>query len=603
MHGFLMGFEREGAADHPMSAGGMYDPPMVRPLSPPVLAFVVGCAETPESPAPREGAESVDYGPVQTCADPVVGLDGFVESAAARGIDLEIVGNPDPSSCNYIPGSVVAHDLDLDGDVDLLFGDELEFPALYANDGTGAFTRVPVELGAMEDGRRFYGLAVADIDGDRLPEVFRAGDGFVVMSRNLGGMSFGAWELVYDTPGFPRVCHAGIAFGDIDEDGDLDMVLPGLDVVPEAGAVVTVDSAGWIPGLDVLLENTGEAWVVDRYLSPWGDAQPGFSLVQQFTDKDNDGDLDLMSCTDRPLGGSLPPMAFWENVGRGGGGLPELVDVAPEEGANVLASAMGLGVNDLNQDGYLDYCMSDVAPALTCLLSLDGGGYYDAARAIGFVPDVATHPTLPADWYEREPMSAETFWVSWGLAMVDLDNDRWLERGVAAGPPPDGGSVALSNIHDWQPDWLWMGSRAGGFEAQDPASHAFNSTDAHYGLVHADLDGDGYRELIVGPFEGRPKIYDNPCGANSWLEIEVVGPASNRGAYGTQVWVNRGNWVDRQQVESLVAVGQGPGTLHFGLGDLQSVERVVVKWLDAEPTVLEDVAVNRKLTIWHPDAR
>jgi len=53
----------------------------------------------------------------------------------------------------------------------------------------------------------------------------------------------------------------------------------------------------------------------------------------------------------------------------------------------------------------------------------------------------------------------------------------------------------------------------------------------------------------------------------------------------------------------MVAVGQGPGTLHFGLGDLQTVPRLVVHWLDAEPTVLEGVPVNRKLTIWHPDAR
>ena len=325
--------------------------------------------------------------------------------------------------------------------------------------------------------------------------------------------------------------------------------------------------------------------------------------MQQFTDKDNDGDLDLMSGTDRPLGGTLPPLAFWTNVGGGSGGLPDLVDVAPEQGADVLASAMGLGINDFNQDGYLDYCMSDVAPSLTCLMSLDDEGYYDAAVAYGFTPDITSHPSLPEDWWDRQPNSGETLWVSWGIALVDIDNDRWLDMAVAAGPPPDGGSVSLSNVHDWQPDWLWMGARPGAFVAQDPSTHAFSSTDSHYGLVHADLDGDGYRELIVGPYEGRPKIYDNPCGANNWLEVDIVGPADNKGAYGTQVWLNRGNWVDRQQIESTVAVGQGPGTLHFGLGDLQTVPRLTVRWLDAEPTVLEDVAVNRKLTIWHPDAR
>jgi enediyne biosynthesis protein E4 len=572
---------------------------------PGLLLLVAGLlfACKPEKPGPvadSGDAPDVEYGDVQVCAAPAEGLEGFEDSALARGVDLELVGNPNPSACNYIPGSVVAHDLDLDGDVDLLFGAEHEFPSLYANDGGGGFEPVAVSLGGMADGRSFYGLAVADIDGDRLPEVFRSGAGFVAMSRNLGGLEFGPWEVVFDTPEFPRVCYAGLTFGDLDEDGDLDIILPGLDVATSADSVVTVDESGWVPGHDVLLENQGETWVPDRTLSAWGDV-PGFSLVQNFTDKDNDGDLDLMSCTDRPLGGALPPMAFWENIG--GAGMPELVDVAPEQGANVLASAMGLGINDLNQDGYLDYCMSDVGDTLTCLLSLDDTGYYDAGRAIGFTPDVTLHPELPADWSDRHFPGPETLWVSWGIALVDLDNDRWLDLALTSGPPPDGGSIALSNIHDWQPDWLWMGTQAGGFTSMDPTTHAFNSTDSHYGLVHADLDGDGYRELIVGPFEGRPKIFDNPCGANSWLEIQLVGPDHNRGAYGTQVAVDRGNWVDLQQVDALVAVGQGPGTLHFGLGDRTTVPRVAVRWLDGTRTVLEDVEVNRKLTIWHPDAR
>lgn len=570
------------------------------------LLLLIGAVLTAcKSQKPGPGVDSgdppdVEYGPVQTCVDPVERLEGFEDSALARGVDVEFQGDPNPSSCNFIPGAVVAHDMDLDGDVDLLFGAEEDFPVLYANDGSGSFGVVDVGVGGMPEGRRFYGLAVADIDGDRLPEVFRTGDGFVVMSANLGGMAFGPWEVIYDTPGYPRVCHAGLTFGDLDEDGDLDIVLPGLDLVTGPDSLVTVDESGWVAGHDMLLENQGGVWVPDRTLSPWGDVA-GFSLVQNFTDKDNDGDLDLMSGTDRPLGGTLPPMAFYENVG--GAGMPGLVDVAPEQGADVLASAMGLGINDLNQDGFLDYCMSDVADSLTCLLTLDDTGYYDAGRAIGFTPDVTLHPELPEDWASRRVPGPETLWVSWGIAMVDLDNDRWLDLAVVAGPPPDGGTVALSNVHDWQPDWLWMGSKAGGFESMDPSTHAFNSTESHYGLVHADLDADGHRELIVGPFEGRPKIYDNPCGANSWLEIHLVGPDQNRGAYGTQVALDRGNWVDLQQVDALVAVGQGPGTLHFGLGDRTTIPRISVRWLDGKRTVLEDVDVNRQLTIWHPDAR
>ena len=137
------------------------------------------------------GEADVDAGPIQVCADPVAGLTGFVDSAERRGIDVVIEGDPNPSTCNYIPGGVVAHDMDLDGDIDLMFARVDEFPYTFVNDGTGMFSRVDISLGSMSEGRGFYGLAVADVDGDRLPEVFRTGDGFIVMAKNEGGMSFG----------------------------------------------------------------------------------------------------------------------------------------------------------------------------------------------------------------------------------------------------------------------------------------------------------------------------------------------------------------------------------------------------------------------------
>ena len=210
--------------------------------------------------------------------------------------------------------------MDLDGDVDL-FGDEVDFRICTPTTEPG------VSRGAGGSGSDDGRTALLRSGGrrhrrDRLPEVFRSGDGFMVMSRNLGGLAFGDWEVIHDTPDFPRICHSGLAFGDLDLDGDLDISLPGLDLVPEAGALVTIDSSGWVPGLDTLFENVGEAWTVDRYLSPWGNEAPGFSLVQQFTDKDNDGDLDLMSGTDWPLGGTLPPLAFWTNVGGVAAGCP-----------------------------------------------------------------------------------------------------------------------------------------------------------------------------------------------------------------------------------------------------------------------------------------
>jgi enediyne biosynthesis protein E4 len=543
---------------------------------------------------------SVEWGAVQACDAPVSGMGRLEDSAQERGLDLVVVGDDQPSSCNYIPGGVVAHDMDNDGDVDLLYNRRDEFPDLYANDGTGQLARVEVSLGPMADGRAFYGVAAIDVDGDRLPEIFRVGDGFLVMSRNLGDLRFSDWEVIHDAPEFPRSCHASVTFGDPDADGDLDLVLPGLDEVQYEGQMVPDANEEWTPALDLLFENTGGDWVFDRTLSPWGDV-PGFSLIQAFTDHDNDGDLDLMSCTDRPQSGMHPPQALWQNDGSANG-LPLGADIAPDVGADTMASAMGLGISDINQDGLLDYCMSDVAVSLTCLLSDGAGGYYDAGPALGFTPQRSRHPEVPDYWDEDSTDFPQTTWVSWGIALLDLDNDGWNELAVTAGPPPDAGSVALSHIHDWQPDWLWRGTEGGGFEEVDPATSDFFTLDLNYGLVSADLDGDGYRELITSPFEGRPRIFNNPCGAGSWLEVDLIGPDDNTEAYGALVTLERPDWTDMQEMHNVHAVGQSPSSLHFGLGNLKTVPRLTVRWVDGSTTVLEDFAPNRHVTISHPDA-
>jgi hypothetical protein len=263
---------------------------------------------------------------------------------------------------------------------------------------------------------------------------------------------------------------------------------------------------------------------------------------------------------------------------------------------------MGLGVNDLNQDGYLDYCMSDVGPKLVCLLSTPEGPYYEAGQALGLTPNLALHPDAPAIDPNGEPLGS--LWSSWGVAMVDLDNDRNLDVATVAGPPPDGGSVALSDLlGTFQADWIWMGTSEGTFEAIPPTETTFNSTNSHYGLLSADLDNDGFRELIVGtPFSGSPKIFDNPCREGNWLEVLLVGPGKNRGAYGSQVLVERDDQHDLQEVHSLLGVGQSPSTLHFGLGDLTEVPRLTVRWSDGTKTVIEAFEPNRKVTIFHPDS-
>jgi len=558
--------------------------------------LAIGCANS-GSPA---SVDSVEWGPQQVCADPGDGLLDLEDQALGHGIDHVVVGQQEPSACNWTPGGVVAQDLDLDGDIDLLFHRRDAFPWLYENDGEGQFTRHEIDLGGLPENRRVTAIAAIDLDGDRLPEVLATGIGFLARSANLGGLSFDTWSALHLVEGFPRTCHATLAAGDPDADGDLDFILPGLDGVPEEGWLLSGDDEDWIPTHDVLLENDGGAFVDRGSLAAAGD-EPSLTLVAAWTDYDGDADVDLWTGTDRPDPSLVPPAQLYRNDGPVGE-WPALTDVSTETGADLRVAAMGLGVRDLNRDGRLDYCMSDMADALTCMLSTSQGGFAVAGEALGLRPDWESHPELPPDWDQLPDDPGTKEWVTWGLVVEDLDNDGNPDLAVTASPEPEAGTPALTTTNQFQPDWLFRGLPDGGFASIDPGESGFHSTQYNHGLVSADIDGDGARELITGPFEGRPQLYDTPCTAGAWLEVDLVGPDDNTGGYGALVEVAWGDRRDIQEMHNLAAVGQSPSQLHFGLGDADRVERLTVSWPDGTRTEVRDVGPRRWVRVWHPRA-
>ena len=182
--------------------------------------------------------------------------------------------------------------------------------------------------------------------------------------------------------------------------------------------------------------------------------------------------------------------------------------------------------------------------------------------------------------------------------MQDINNDGLLDVAATGGAPPDYGSVNLSEITLWQPDWLWMGTETG-FEYID-VEHPFFDSQGMYGMVSADLDRDGYRELIKAPAQGNPQIWTNPCGRYNWLEINLKGIDNNPEAFGAKVFVEYGDRTDIQEIHGLLTMGQSPSSIHIGLGELQSAKRIEIWWPDGQTSTYVDVSANQHLTFKHP---
>ncbi len=334
-----------------------------------------------------------DLGPEVTCADPVEGFARFVPEGPARGLPPR---ETDPGeyggACFPSAVGMVASDLDQDGDPDLLFAARDAFPELWRNDG-GVLTRVDVSaaLEPLLDRAEVGAVGAVDLNGDRLPDVVVASANLLAVSWNQGGLQFADFEPLWAPPEYPRTCFYTFAFGDVDGDGDLDVSLPGGDLLADAEAefqhAPTIGSPDW------LLFNDDGAF--DRALELERVGGRSLSLLTVFTDRDNDGDPDIVVSTDRnDLG--LAPMAMHRHDGLDEDGLPRLTDDAPTVGFDLNTHGMGLGSADLNDDGVLDYLISDGVASLPTLLSDGQGGWLEAGLALGLI--VERPPGVGDDW-------------------------------------------------------------------------------------------------------------------------------------------------------------------------------------------------------------
>jgi enediyne biosynthesis protein E4 len=141
-------------------------------------------------------------------------------------------------------------DFNLDGELDILKTHFTEdTPALYANAGKVGFTDVTIPSGLGVETRFVsWGAGIVDLDNNGLPDLFWVTGSVypevekklarypyrtpAILFRNLGG---GRFEELFQEAG-PGVaeCHSsrGCAFGDFDNDGDIDILIVNLNEPP-----------------------------------------------------------------------------------------------------------------------------------------------------------------------------------------------------------------------------------------------------------------------------------------------------------------------------------------------------------------------------------
>ncbi len=281
---------------------------------------------------------------------------------------------------------------------------------LYRN-ARGRFVDVTKASGAGDAGSGFVSVW-GDLDNDGLldfavangvlrdgstPQVYRnKGDGtFANVTREAGIVEPAEWGAI------------GVALGDYDRDGDLDLLINGLDSAPNR-----------------LYRNDGK-WRFTEVARKAGIAQPPHNgFVCFFTDYDNDGWPDILTTSLAPWeavveglrAGFAPASAraihndatrLFRNQGNG-----TFTDVTFAAKLYHPMGVMGAGVADVDNDGYVDFYFGTGDPQLSRLepnrffRNRGDGTFADLSGAGGFArPGNKGH----------------------GVSFIDLDGDGGLE--------------------------------------------------------------------------------------------------------------------------------------------------------------------------------
>jgi hypothetical protein len=543
----------------------------------------------------------------------------FVDVAAEAGAALVNVSG-DPRRW-YIPESngngAAWIDHDGDGDMDLFVGngqgvryeddgrrlvvEQVARCALYRNDspagGPLRFADVSAETGTART-EWVQGIATGDVDNDGDTDLFLANLGPDVLLRNEGGRFVDATaESGLGSP----LWGASAAFGDADNDGDLDLYVANYcewDFAnPPAGgarnAYQGVEVA-WGPigenkqhnpgAPDLFYLNDGQGRFRDAT------AERGFALQQAlcsyavvFCDVDSDGWQDVLVAND------LEPTNLFLNQGDG-----RFEEQGVERGfafdsAGKPTSAMGLMVADVDGDGDQDVYRSNFDLEANSLHLNDGRGQFREVAAA---------------WGLAEPSTDR---LGWGGGFLDAECDGDLDLFVANGHVyPQAQEIGMSGWLMASQLYEAVAHKDGTLRYVDATARAGEDVGrlrSARGVAIADADSDGDLDLCVVDIGEPLRLLENRTPRmGHWISVHARGRVSNRDGYGAVVRVTAGGRTRVREVRATDGLySSNDPRAHFGLGPVDEIERVEVRWPSGMQSVVEAPPLDAVLEVVEPE--
>jgi hypothetical protein len=492
-----------------------------------------------------------------------------------------VLAVPDPSIEAYTDFSgegISFMDFNQDGWDDLTITDPSGDLRFYVGGPDGLSL---VDLGIHRAAGRPMSMMWIDIDNDGDRDFLHSS---AMIISNFSGPSFGSRSQVWikEESGYvdrtvewgfdvlDNLASTGMAFSDMDLDGDLDVIVP----------VYSLPCQGiWQAG-NLLLANEDFTFVdISVQSSIADDIAPSFQGAWMHLN--GDSLIDLMVINDAGVGVLCEP-AF-ENKAYLNNGDGTFAEASESLGLNVSMSSMTLSIGDPDGDGEEEFYISNQEIDSQYPYEQTTGAYFDRNDSGIFVEC-------------SSELGLDTERWSWGGVWIDIDSDGWEDLMVSTSP-----YVLQGDSYDESQDNYLFKHPGSALEPVSPFSDAIGEWEGGdallYNMARGDLDGDRRPDVIgIGPTQ-YAQIWMNASLVSQpdhrVLTVGVCGSFSNSEAIGTRIVLHAQG---HPQMRTLRAgedlYVQHSATQFFGLGTAQTADSLELFWPNGARTVVYDLVAD-----------